>query len=140
MSACHRAGGVCALTISSPRAAWRAHVHLCAFSYSAFDSPAFSSPPSPLHPTGRDPSAVLEQLCWVVSMAAHVLADAGDGETPLVPVAILEACTLAWAAGGQHAQQAQQVGEDPAVALGRCLLGVGAMCLDEAARPVISPR
>lgn len=94
---------------------------------------------------------MLEQLCWVVSMAGHVLADAGEGETPLVPLAVLEACAPAWAAEGPSAAAAGPAAAglaaaaagpegDSVVALSRSLLGVGAMCLDEAARPVVSPR
>lgn len=106
--------------------------------------PAFAATP----PAGRDPSAVLEQLCWVVSMAGHVLADAGEGETPLVPLPILEACAPpAWAApegpaGGPAAAAWGAVGgdQDAVMALSQCLLGVGAMCMEEAGRPVISPR
>ncbi len=90
---------------------------------------------------GQDPSVVLEQLCWVVSMAGHVLADAGEGETPLVPLAVLEACGPAWAAPAPEGPApAGADGDDCVVALGRALLGVGGMCLQEAARPVVSPR
>ena len=41
-------------------------------------------------PSGADPSEVLEQLVWLVRMSAHALADSGAGETPLIPLALLE--------------------------------------------------
>ena len=34
---------------------------------------------------GNDPSVALEETCWVTKMASYILADAGDGETPLMP-------------------------------------------------------
>lgn len=80
--------------------------------------------------SGADPSAALEQLSWVVRMCGHVLADSGDGEMPLVPIAIAEACAAA----------AQRGAEDPAVGLAQCLLALGAVCLEHAGQPVISPR
>lgn len=78
----------------------------------------------------EDPSAALEQLCWVCGMCAYVLADAGDGETPLVPIAIADACSAASAAGQ----------EDPCVGLAQRLLSLGAICQQHAGKPVISPR
>lgn len=78
----------------------------------------------------EDPSAALEQLCWVVKICGAVLADAGDGETPLVPVAVADACAAAAAAGQ----------EDPAAALARRLLALGAVCQQHAGEAVISPR
>ena len=66
----------------------------------------------------------------------------------MVPLAVLEACAPAWVAEGNPAAspaaaEAAAPGAEPAdaaVALSRCLLGVGGMCLEEAARPVVSPR
>lgn len=78
----------------------------------------------------EDPSAALEQLCWVVRMCSIVLADAGDGETPLIPISVAEACVAA-ASTGQ---------EDPAVALAQRLLALGAVCHQHAGQAVISPR
>ena len=48
-----------------------------------------------LHPiaSGAQPSAAaLECLCWQLRLAAAVLADAGQNETPIVPVELLELC------------------------------------------------
>jgi len=78
----------------------------------------------------EDPSAALEQLCWVLRMCSIVLADAGDGETPLIPIAVAEACVAA-ASSGQ---------EDPGVALAQRLLALGAVCHQHAGQAVISPR
>jgi hypothetical protein len=78
----------------------------------------------------EDPSAALEQLCWVLGMCSIVLADAGDGEIPLIPIAIAEACVAA--ATARH--------EDPGVALAQRLLALGAVCHQHAGQTVISPR
>jgi hypothetical protein len=78
----------------------------------------------------EDPSAALEQLCWVVRICSIVLADAGDGETPLIPVSIAEACVAALSTNQ----------EDPAVALAQRLLALGAVCHQHAGQAVISPR
>lgn len=63
-------------------------------------------------------------------MGGHVLADGGEGETPLVPVPISHACDEAAAAGVSDSVQP----------LSNALLGVLNLALDPAARPVISPR
>lgn len=47
---------------------------------------------------GQDPSIPLEHLCLLIEVSSCVLADAGEGELPLVPVAIIEAC----ASGGTN--------------------------------------
>jgi hypothetical protein len=36
-----------------------------------------------------DPTSVKEELHWLLLMSGHVLADSGDGETPLVRFVIL---------------------------------------------------
>lgn len=83
---------------------------------------------------GGDPSIALEQLCWLTTMCSHVLADLGDGETPLVPLPISQACeaAAAAAAGGQ--------GGDPAEQLSAGLLAVGNHCLAHAGQVAASPR
>jgi hypothetical protein len=78
----------------------------------------------------EDPSAALEQLCWVLRMCSVILADAGDGETPLIPISVAEACVAAL-----HTQQ-----EDPAVVLAQKLLALGSVCHQHAGQTVISPR
>lgn len=85
----------------------------------------------PVPPAGADPSVALEQLCWLTTMCSHVLADLGDGETPLVPLPICQACEAA-AAGGQ--------GRDPAEQLSAGLLAVGQHCLAHAGQLAASPR
>jgi hypothetical protein len=35
--------------------------------------------------SGADPSASLEELCYLLKISSFILADAGDGETPLIP-------------------------------------------------------
>ncbi|KAL4443390.1 hypothetical protein ABPG75_011127 [Micractinium tetrahymenae] len=82
--------------------------------------------------SGGDPSVPLEQLCWLTSMCAHVLADDGDGETPLPPLPILQACEAA-AAGGAG-------GGDPAERLSSGLLALGSHCLSNAGQVAASPR
>jgi hypothetical protein len=57
-------------------------------------------------PLGADTSAVLEQLVWLLQMSAHVLADSGAGETPLMPLALLDLHAEA-EAGGQGAATLQ---------------------------------
>ncbi|BDA40620.1 probable Exportin-4 [Coccomyxa sp. Obi] len=78
--------------------------------------------------TGQDPAEPLEELHWLTRMAAHLLADSGEGETPMVPVSVAAAAAAA------------QPGRDPIEGLSHALLGVAGLCLDERARPVVSPR
>ncbi|CAD7696668.1 unnamed protein product [Ostreobium quekettii] len=80
--------------------------------------------------SGQDPSATLEELVWLLSTSACVLADAGEGETPLVPQAISEALQ------GQQAWG----GGDPVEGLSNAILGVVSLCLDSTTRAAISPR
>jgi len=77
--------------------------------------------------SGSDPSAVLEELCWALRCASHVLADSGAGETPMLPVPLLD---LYDGAGDA----------DPVQELSTGLLTVASLCLDPAARRVVSPR
>lgn len=77
---------------------------------------------------GQDPAEPLEELHWLTRMAAHLLADSGEGETPLVPMSVAAAAAAA------------QPGRDPVEGLSHALLGVAGLCLDERARPVVSPR
>lgn len=79
----------------------------------------------------------LEQLCWLTTMCGHVLADAGDGETPLVPLPIAQAseAAAAAAAGGGSGAAA-----DPAERLSAGLLAVGGHCLAHAGQAAASPR
>ncbi|GAX80807.1 hypothetical protein CEUSTIGMA_g8243.t1 [Chlamydomonas eustigma] len=77
---------------------------------------------------GADPSEVLEQLVWLLHMSAHALADSGAGETPLMPLALLEEAE----AGGAGAQALQTLCE--------ALLEVPALVLQPSARAALSPR
>ena len=77
-----------------------------------------------------DPSIVLEELCWLLRVAGHSLADSGQGETPMVPLRLIEAGRAAEAAGKP----------DPVLALSNALLGVLHLALNPAARQHISPR
>jgi hypothetical protein len=77
---------------------------------------------------GEDPSADLERLCWVISMSGLVIADGGDGETPLVPVAVMDACV--------EAERSGQI--DPVESLSWVLLNLGDLCVRHAGEPVIS--
>jgi len=72
----------------------------------------------------------LEQLCWLLRAAAHLLADPGEGEAPLPPVPVAAAAAAAAAAGRP----------DAAAALATAVMDAAALCLDAAARPVLSPR
>ena len=86
---------------------------------------------------GADTSIELEQLCWLVAMCGHVLAVDGNGETPLVPLAIVHACEEAAAAA---AASGRQGGGDPAERLSAGLLAVGGHCLAHSGRSGASPR
>ncbi len=88
-------------------------------------------PTTTCHAAGADPSIALEQLCWLTAMCSHVLADLGDGETPLVPLPICQACEAAAAAGQ---------GGDPAEQLSAGLLAVGNHCLAHVGQVAASPR
>lgn len=70
----------------------------------------------------------LEQLWWLVRMAGALLADAGEGETPLPPLPLAAAACAA------------PPGADPLAGLSRELLALLALALDPAARPALSPR
>lgn len=72
----------------------------------------------------------LEELCWLLRMAAHVVADSGEGETPLAPVSVATA-----AASADAAERA-----DPLEAVSHALLAVGGLCLDERMKSAASPR
>lgn len=61
----------------------------------------------------------LEQLCALVQVAAGVLADAVEGETPSAPLVLEQACDRA----------AREGRPDPAVDLSRALLGVADLAL-----------
>jgi hypothetical protein len=76
--------------------------------------------------SGQDPTEALEHLCFLIEVSSIVLADAGEGETPLLPSAILEACTSAAAMGSP----------DPAEGLSRSLLTLTKACIQQ----VMSPR
>lgn len=76
--------------------------------------------------SGQDPTEALEHLCFLIEVSSIVLADAGEGETPLLPSAILEACTSAAAMGSP----------DPAEGLSRSLLTLTEACIQQ----VMSPR
>lgn len=41
----------------------------------------------------------MEQLCLLLRLAAHVLADPGEGETPLIPLSMSQASQASLAAG-----------------------------------------
>ena len=89
--------------------------------------------------TGGDPSELLEQLEWLVRMAAHALADEGSGEVPLVPEWVVLA--VEQSPGGVAAVEQ----------LSHAMLGVCGLCLQQqqqggdagaeaAAAAVASPR
>ena len=95
-------------------------------------------PPARPAPAGSDPSAAMEQLCWLTAMCGHVLADAGEGETPLAPLPIVQACEAAAAAAA--AGSGAPPPADPAERLSGGLLAVGEHCLAHAGQPGASPR
>lgn len=97
----------------------------------------------------QDPSELLEQLYWLVRMAAHALADSGVGEIPLPPEPVLLAVgdnslTTAGAAIPSEQQQASAVRASAGAAaverLARSLLELTAVCLQQAAAAVVSSR
>ncbi|KAL0051778.1 hypothetical protein WJX82_002011 [Trebouxia sp. C0006] len=78
----------------------------------------------------EDGSVAMEELCLVLRLAAHVLADPGEGETPLMPLSMAHASTASASAG-----QA-----DVVEATSNALLGVAGMSLDPTLGPIMSPR
>mmetsp|Transcript_11077 Transcript_11077/g.31337 ORF Transcript_11077/g.31337 Transcript_11077/m.31337 type:complete len:1135 (-) Transcript_11077:60-3464(-) len=78
---------------------------------------------------GRDPSLPLEELCWLVRCSSHSLADAGDGETPMMPLPLVE-LVEALPPGAAC----------PVRELSNGLITVVRICLDASALPVLSPR
>ena len=79
---------------------------------------------------GASASMALEELCWLLRMAAHLVADPGEGETPLPPLTISESAVTA----GQQGQP------DSLAALSHALVANAALCAEPAAAHVISPR
>lgn len=47
----------------------------------------------------QDASVAMEELCLLLRLAAHVVADPGDGETPMVPLPLTQASAACSAAG-----------------------------------------
>ncbi|KAK9863281.1 hypothetical protein WJX84_001780 [Apatococcus fuscideae] len=80
--------------------------------------------------SGQDASQAQEELCWLACMGAALVADAGDGETPLVPNAVADCCQAAAAAGRPDTIQA----------LCQLLLQLLTLPLNPAASPCASPR
>ncbi|KAF3796350.1 Exportin-4 [Nymphaea thermarum] len=77
-----------------------------------------------------DPTRILEEIYWLLMITGHVLADAGDGETPLVPEA-LQAQFSDVASATQH----------PVVLLSSSILRFAERCLDPEMRAsFFSPR
>ena len=79
---------------------------------------------------GRDPSVPLEELWWVSRLIPHVLADPFEGEIPLPPDAVAECSNRAALANA----------ESPVDALSSEYIALACLCLDDAARRVVSPR
>ena len=79
---------------------------------------------------GADTSEALEELTWLLRMSAHLIADPGEGETPLPPLTVADAA----ARGGEEGQP------DPLAALSFALVDIAALCADPAAVSVLSPR
>ena len=79
--------------------------------------------------SGQDPSELLEELWWLIRLIAHVLADDGDGETPIPPDS-LAAASAATAAGAP----------DCVSELAKSLIDFGCLALDSNARGALSPR
>ena len=70
---------------------------------------------------------VLEELCWLEEMAAHLLADTGDGEVPQLPSAVAAAIE------DKSAEQA-------VCQLSHLLLSIPGLCLDPSFKHLASPR
>lgn len=78
----------------------------------------------------NDPTSVLEELHWLLLMSGHVLADCGDGETPLVPESI-SALNVSGTEANNH----------PAVLLSRSVIELARQSLDASVRAeLFSPR
>ena len=74
-------------------------------------------------------AAILEELVWLLSISGCVLADSGEGETPMVPVLLSMVLKLP-----------ESWGPDPVEALSTAVLQVASLCLDGSVRSVVSPR
>jgi len=79
--------------------------------------------------SGRDPSEVLEELWWTTRLVGHVLADDGDGETPIPPDS-LAAASAAATSGGPNC----------VFDLARALINTGCLTFDVHARGALSAR
>lgn len=47
----------------------------------------------------QDGSVAMEELCLLLRLAAHVIADPGEGETPMIPLTLVNASSACAAAG-----------------------------------------
>lgn len=74
-----------------------------------------------------DAACLLEEICWLEEMSAHLIADTGDGEVPQVPQPVASAV------------QDPNV-EETFVQLCHFLIGIPSLCLDSASRHLASPR
>lgn len=79
--------------------------------------------------SGQDPSELLEELWWLTRLIAHVLADDGEGETPIPPDSI--AAVAAMTPAGTP---------DCASELAKALIDFGCLALDANTRMALSPR
>ena len=69
----------------------------------------------------------MEEVCWLVEMAAHLIADSGDGEVPMVPNPIASVIQ-------------DPTAEEALLQLCHVMLGVPCFCLDSRLRHLASPR
>eukprot|EP01018_Ginkgo_biloba_P030182 Gb_04408 [translate_table: standard] len=77
-----------------------------------------------------DPTCILEELHWLLLISGHVLADLGDGETPLVPETIQV-----------QFSNIMDPENHPVVALSRCIIDLAGQSLDPIIRgEIFSPR
>ena len=58
-----------------------------------------SFPVSAAYAVKEDSSVAMEELCLLLRLAAHVIADPGEGETPMIPLSLTHASSACTSAG-----------------------------------------
>jgi hypothetical protein len=93
---------------------------------------------SPLASGAAPTPEALECLCWLLRLAASVLADAGQSETPMVPVEVLELCEDNGAAVADAAELGSMICQ--VLHLGAAVLELFARTADEMVHKVMQLR
>lgn len=106
----------------------RRHAQLVLKAGNGFLTVCLCSGASGESPSGTvDVAVTLEEICWLVEMAAHLLADSGDGEVPQLPAAVAAAIQL-------------PESEQALLQLSQLILAVPNFCIDSKLKHLASPR